>query len=139
MRFRVGRDVERKLLSYMQIRLYNHQDIICEEGEYFDGIYMMANCHMSKIIVVCRKHQTDINLAILKQGSFIGDASVIFDIPSRYEFQIAYSRSYKEKYSRKLISIFYIEKEHIMKILDNNHRFANFLRHRALRRTTYWK
>jgi len=39
----------------------------------------------------------------------------------------------------KPIYICFIDKEHVMKIVEKHHRFGIFLRHRALRRLSYWE
>jgi len=75
---------------------------------------------------------------VLKHGSFFGDASVIFDVPSKYSYQISYQTKYEKKMT-KPIYLCYIAKEHVMKSVNKNHSFGTFLRHRALRRLTYWE
>lgn len=80
----------------------------------------------------------NINLAILKHGSFFGDASVLFDVPSRYSYQISYQSSFVTK-KVKPIYLCFIEKDHVLKIVNKYPSFGIFLRHRALRRLSYWE
>ena len=75
---------------------------------------------------------------MLKAGSFFGDASVVFDVPSKYKYQIAYQSRYEGKI-QKPIYLCYISKEHVIKSINKNPAFGTFLRHRALRRLSYWE
>lgn len=124
------------MLSYIQIQLFKHNENVVFAGDKFEGIYMMAKNMKTKVIVIspCFGY----NLAILKHGSFFGDASVVFDVPSKYTYKISYQRAYL-KYYAKPIYICQIAKEHVIKIVDKYPRFGNFLRHRALRRLSYWE
>ena len=79
-----GRVLERKLLSYIKLKLFNDGDTICDQGEKFVSLYMMAKNTTSKVIVMSKEF--NLNLAVLKHGSFFGDASLLFDVPSKYKY-----------------------------------------------------
>lgn len=51
LQFSASMTIQRQLLSYMQVKLFNHMDYICRTGEKFEGIYLMAKNKKSKVII----------------------------------------------------------------------------------------
>ena len=121
-------------LQYLQVNYFPSDAMVVRNGDIADCIYFITR-KFSRVHVQSPQHK--IVLAELVQGSFFGDTSCLFQVPSRFDYKITY-RTRKAADENLFIYMSYIESRHINKLCNKYVEFGNFLRHRATRRISYW-
>ncbi len=76
----------------------------------------------------------DLRIADLKEGSFFGEGTVIYNSPSTFSYV---ALNYKET-SNRITKLYSIEAGHFRNILTQFPSFAAFVKYRAMKRTAYY-
>lgn len=76
----------------------------------------------------------DLRIADLKEGSFFGEGTVIYNSPSTFSYV---ALNYKEA-SNRITKLYSIEAGHFRNILTQFPSFASFVKYRAMKRTAYY-
>jgi len=79
----------REFLSHLKCKLATNRHFVVKVGQKPTKVYLLVKNKSAKVDVVSRTGNV---LASLSTGSWFGDTPVLFDVASKYAYQIHYKK-----------------------------------------------